>query len=137
LEGATYASTKFGSKSEIARWSADVTAQTLRRVLDTAGDAKDNVDGGFGAFIAHTSAERSVRGAERALLGVDARRRVLVTTPVDDDDVDMVRKFNIKAVQWAVAVILVGTAAGAIFALLGMPLIRDPLLYNSIPYKLD
>jgi hypothetical protein len=43
-----------------------------------------------------------------------------------------------KGVQWGVTIILVGAAAGGVFALLGMPLAREPFLYAPIPgFKLD
>lgn len=137
LQGAAYAAKKFGSKSETARWSASETARRIRAAMRRIEE-----DGGadFGALV-HASESGGFRASERSLLGLDstysAERKLSESTP-NDNDVDAVKKFNIKAVQWVVVIVLIGAAVGGVFALLGMPLVQEPLLYAPIPgTKLD
>lgn len=137
LQGAAYAAKKFGSKSETARWSASETARRIRAAMQRIEE-----DGGadFGALV-HASESGGFRASERSLLGLDstysAERKLSESTP-NDNDVDAVKKFNIKAVQWVVVIVLIGAAVGGVFALLGMPLVQEPLLYAPIPgTKLD
>ena len=137
LQGAAYAAKKFGSKSETARWSASETARRIRAAMRRIEE-----DGGadFGALV-QASDSGGFRASERSLLGLDsahsADRRLSESTP-NDDDVEAVKKFNIKAVQWVVVIVLIGAAVGGVFALLGMPLVKEPLLYAPIPgVKLD
>lgn len=137
LQGAAYAAKKFGSKSETARWSASETTRRIRAAM-----RRIEQDGGadFGALI-QASDSGGFRASERSLLGLDsahsAERKLSESTP-NDNDVEAVKKFNIKAVQWVVVIVLIGAAVGGVFALLGMPLIQEPLLYAPIPgTKLD
>lgn len=137
LQGAAYAAKKFGSKSETARWSASETARRIRAAMRRIEE-----DGGadFGALV-QASDSGGFRASERSLLGLDsthsAERKLSESTP-DDNDVEAVKKFNIKAVQWVVVIVLIGAAVGGVLALLGMPLVQEPLLYAPIPgTKLD
>jgi len=138
LQGASYAAKKFGSKSETARWSASETARRIGAAMQRIEEEGRAAD--FGALV-QASDSGSFRASERRLLGLDSApsdKRKLSESAPNDNDVDAVRKFNIKAVQWIVVIVLIGAAAGGVFALLGMPLVQEPLLYSPIPgTKLD
>jgi len=137
LEGATYASKKFGSKSEIAKWAAAETRASVARVL-RAMRAEKGIE--FNALaLTSRASELTARAAERKLLGVDVRRQLSTTNATaSENDPEVVARFARKGVQWGVAIVLVGAAAGGVFALLGMPLAREPFLYAPIPgFKLD
>ena len=85
------------------------------------------------------ASEQTARAAERKLLGIDVRRQLTTTNATaNENDPEVVAQFVRKGVQWGVTIILVGAAAGGVFALLGMPLAREPFLYAPIPgFKLD
>ena len=137
LEGATYASKKFGSKSDIALWSAKETKAAVARVMATMAE-KDGVD--FGALaLASRDPERSARGSERKLLGIDHRRSLLGnSTSSDENDDEVVARFMRKGVAWAVAIIFIGATVAGVLAIMGMPLPKEPFLYTAIPgMKLD
>ena len=137
LEGATYASKKFGSKSEIAKWAVVETRASVARVL-RAMRAEKGIE--FNALaLTSRASEQTARAAERKLLGIDVRRQLTTTNATaNENDPEVVAQFVRKGVQWGVTIILVGAAAGGVFALLGMPLAREPFLYAPIPgFKLD
>jgi len=137
LEGATYASKKFGSKSDIALWSAKETKAAVARVMATMAE-QDGVD--FGALaLASRDPERSARGSERKLLGIDHRRSLLGnSTSSDENDDEVVARFMRKGVAWAVAIIFIGATVAGVLAIMGMPLPKEPFLYTAIPgMKLD
>ena len=137
LEGATYASKKFGSKSDIALWSAKETKAAVARVMASMAK-KDGFE--FGALaLASRDPERSTRGSERKLLGIDHRRSLLAnSTSSDENDDAVVARFMRKGVAWAVAIIFIGAAVAGVLAIMGMPLQKEPFLYTAIPgVKLD
>ena len=137
LEGATYASKKFGSKSDIALWSAKETKAAVARVMASMAK-KDGFE--FGALaLASRDPERSTRGSERKLLGIDHRRSLLAnSTSSDENDDEVVARFMRKGVAWAVAIIFIGAAVAGVLAIMGMPLQKEPFLYTAIPgVKLD
>ena len=69
---------------------------------------------------------------------VSENEKQTVMTLIDTRVSSIESRFARKGVQWGVAIVLVGAAAGGVFALLGMPLAREPFLYAPIPgFKLD
>lgn len=145
LEGVTYASRKFGSKSDVALDSARLTADVIKRVLDTIAVEYAATAPLAAIALPDNGVERASTTSERRLLGFDGRALTAdddgdnsLSTSVGENDEDAVAEFRRRAVQWAVTVIIVAAALGGVLALLGMPIQEDPLLYAPIPgTKLD
>ena len=137
LEGASYVEKRFGHKSEIARWSAEVTQASIARVLSSIREQAD-VELVVVAVSEGASPSHTARAAERKLLGVDVHGRRTAEAAHDDNDLELLTTFTRKVAQWVAAIIFIGASFAGILALHGMPLIREPFLYTPIPgLKLD
>lgn len=146
LEGVTYASRKFGSKSDVALDSARLTADVINRVFDAIAVEYAATAPLAAIALPDDGIERASTTSERRLLGFDGRTLTAnddgadnsLSTSVGENDEDAVAEFRRRAVQWAVTVIIFAAVVGGVLALLGMPIQEDPLLYAPIPgTKLD
>ena len=121
-----------------ARSPAQIQQSARTRAAFRAMRAEKGIE--FNALaLTSRASEQTARAAERKLLGIDVRRQLTTTNATaNENDPEVVAQFVRKGVQWGVTIILVGAAAGGVFALLGMPLAREPFLYAPIPgFKLD